>query len=415
MLEQTKVRLERLLDERAQNNNLQESVVQTVNESENNGPDEVQTKMLANYRQRAAEIDEEVEQLREALEREKASEKASKLARTFLAGAEAGIEIGDNGETQYREFAEYARDVMITKYDQIAALAGGEQARQAAAERKNRAPVNTLSSNLAGLQPPQYLAQIMDVIDKSRPIVATANSVSLQRGQITYPRIVQRPTVTLQSTEKTEGGTANMQVELVTMNASTYIGGGNISWQAVQWSSPDALSLWFNLAGEAYAVQTETKAASVLGSAGAAGGTATTLISGSSTFDNVMAAIVSGAKTVYANSRAAPDTLWVSPDVFYYIAGLTSANSAKLVSEGTLSLGGQSGTIAGVRVVMSPGLTTGKAYIGDSRAFIVAENAGAPVELRVVEPAIGGYEVGVIGAFAAAGFANNRFAKVGTG
>jgi HK97 family phage major capsid protein len=415
MLEQTRVRLERLIDERAMNSKLQESVVQTIETSESKNPDESQKAQLANYRQRAAEIDEEVEQLRETLEREEASVKSSKMARAFLSGAESGIEIGDNGETQYREFAEYARDVMITKYDQIAALAGGEQARQAAAERKNRAPVNTLSSNLAGLQPPQYLAQIMDVIDKSRPIVATSNSVGLQRGSLTYPRIVQRPQVSLQSTEKTEGGTANMQVEMVTVNASTYIGGGDLSWQAVSWSTPDALSLWFNLAGEAYAVATETKAAAVLGSAGAAGGTATTLISGSSTFDNVMAAIVSGAKTVYANSRAAPDTLWVSPDVFYYIAGLTSANSAKLVSEGTLSLGGQSGTIAGVRVVMSPGLTTGKAYIGDSRAFIVAENAGAPVELRVVEPAIGGYEVGVIGAFAAAGFSNARFAKVGTG
>ena len=236
--------------------------------------------MLANYRQRAAEIDEEVEQLQQSLEREQASEKASKMARTFLAGAESGIEI-DDGETQYRKFAEYARDVMITKYDQIAALAGGESARQAAMERKNRAPGNTLSSNLAGLQPPQYLAQMLDVIDRSRPMVATANNISLQRGSLTYPRILQRPTVALQSTEKTEGGTANMQVELVTVNASTYIGGGNISWQAVQWSNPDALSLWFELAGEAYAVQTETKAASVLGSAGAAGGTATTLISGS--------------------------------------------------------------------------------------------------------------------------------------
>ena len=414
MLEQTKVRLERLLDERAMNNNLQESVVQAVNESEAKAPDEIQTQMLANYRQRAAEIDEEVEQLQESLEREKASEQASKKARSWLAGAESGIEIED-GVTQYREFAEYARDVMITKYDQIAALAGGEQARQAAAERKNRAPVNTLSSNLAGLQPPQYLAQIMDVIDKSRPIVATSKSVSLQRGQLTYPRIAQRPQVSLQSTEKTEGGTANMQIDMVTVNAQTYIGGGDLSWQAVSWSSPDALALWFDLAGEAYAVATETRAAAVLGSAAALGGTATTLISGTSTFDNVMAAIVSGAKTVYTNSRAAADTLWVSPDVFYYIASLTSANSAKLVSEGSLSLTGQSGSVAGIRVVMSPGLATGKAYIGDSRAFIVAENAGAPVELRVVEPAIGGYEVGVIGAFAAAQFANNRFAKVGTG
>jgi hypothetical protein len=44
----------------------------------------------------------------------------------------------------------------------------------------------------------------------------------------------------------------------------------------------------------------------------------------------------------------------------------------------------------------------------------VGENAGNPVELRVVEPRIGGYEVGLIGAFGAVVFDVNRFYHLGT-
>ena len=50
---------------------------------------------------------------------------------------------------------------------------------------------------------------------------------------------------------------------------------------------------------------------------------------------------------------------------------------------------------------MSRGLDTATVLVGDSSALLVAETAGAPVELRVVEPAIGGVEVGIIGAFEA--------------
>ena len=38
--------------------------------------------------------------------------------------------------------------------------------------------------------------------------------------------------------------------------------------------------------------------------------------------------------------------------------------------------------------------------VGDSSAVLCAETPGAPVELRAVEPSIGGLEVGIIGAFA---------------
>jgi hypothetical protein len=44
----------------------------------------------------------------------------------------------------------------------------------------------------------------------------------------------------------------------------------------------------------------------------------------------------------------------------------------------------------------------------------VAETPGAPVELRVTEPAIGGYEVGIIGAFEAVVVDAGAFALVTT-
>ena len=50
---------------------------------------------------------------------------------------------------------------------------------------------------------------------------------------------------------------------------------------------------------------------------------------------------------------------------------------------------------------MSRGMDAGVIVVGDRAGLLVAETAGAPIELRVVEPAIGGVEVGIIGAFEA--------------
>ena len=47
-------------------------------------------------------------------------------------------------------------------------------------------------------------------------------------------------------------------------------------------------------------------------------------------------------------------------------------------------------------------------------ALLVAETAGAPVELRVVEPAIGGVEVGIIGAFEAVVVDDGAFSMLTT-
>jgi hypothetical protein len=56
--------------------------------------------------------------------------------------------------------------------------------------------------------------------------------------------------------------------------------------------------------------------------------------------------------------------------------------------------------MGGLRFVVSDGFAAATAIVGDSTKLLCAETPGAPVEMRAVEPSIGGLEVGVIGAFA---------------
>jgi hypothetical protein len=325
----------------------------------------------------------------------------------------------------YRSFAEYARDEIILKYDQIALLAAGSNpgntpvVREQAEERIQRTLQNTLSSNIAGLVPPAHMAQIMDIINGSRPVVNSARQVPLDRGQLTYPRITGRPEVLLQSAEKTEAGTARMSVVLDTLTAETYLGGGDLSWQAINWSTPDALQLWFDLAAEAYARATESAACEVLegtaiGTVGTASGRLGT--AGTENFQAWRNAAIAGISLIYTNTsgRARTDTLYLSANRFFQLAGLGTDQTLQVSSVGSLDIGSMTGTWAGLRVVGSYGFDQDTAIVGDSNAFLVAETAGAPVQLRVVEPSIAGMEVGVVGAFKSVVFDANRFAHLGT-
>lgn len=410
----TRTRVQRLMDERVTVDKLHEDLISHVEQREDKTLTEVEQKQATAYRERQAEIDMEIEGLKDVLEREQRSTETSKLVRAHLTGSAPGVDT-ENGQTKYRTFGAYARDQLIVMKPEIANIAGGREVLEAAKERiqrLQRTPENTTSSDVAGLIPNDYLTQILDVIDASRPVVSSARRVGLNRGKLSYPRITQRPNVLLQASEKTEGGTQNMTVEMVDMTAQTFIGAGDLSWQAMEWSTPDALDLWFSLQAEAYAQKTEGTACAVLT---AAAGTIATTISGGTadTYDKWLAAVLAGANAVYTNTRAMADTIWMSPDMFFAAAALTSTANAQLITAGNLNLGSLGGSLAGLRVVVSAGFGTSIAIVGDSSAFIVAETPGAPVQLRAVEPAIGGLEVGVIGAFAAAAFADARFSQIG--
>ena len=413
-LKATRARLERLVEERQRTQEKIEDMNSLAEEDERDfGDSEIQ--MLEKHRGRVLDLDAEIILLAGDLEREQNTQDASALVR----GPQT-VELGPGGgegAIVYRTFAAYARDEMIRRYPQIANLAAnGDPVRARAMQEEAGARlervVNTTTTDIAGLLPPQYLAQIQDIINGTRPVVQSGRFVPLTTGKLTYPRITSRPSVIKQTAEKTEAGAGTMSVVLDTVNAETYLGGGDLSWQTINWSTPDALQLWFDLAAEAYARQTETAACSELGTAG--GGTITTPLgtAGTESFAQWRTAVLSALNTIYNNTggRAMSDTLWVSANRFFQLAGLGTDQVLQVSAVGNMDIGSMTGTWSGLRVIGSYGFTAvNSAIVGDASAFLVSESPNAPVEMRVVEPTIAGMQVGVIGGFKAKVFDPNRF------
>jgi hypothetical protein len=133
----------------------------------------------------------------------------------------------------------------------------------------------------------------------------------------------------------------------------------------------------------------------------------TTKLGATPTFAEFMTAIGSGYSDVFTNSGRTADTIYMAPDRYGYLLGLTSSAFSQFTTVNGEKVGP-------LNYVISRGLNAGEIIVGDSAGLLVAETAGAPVELRVVEPAIGGVEVGIIGAFEAVVVDAGAFASITT-
>jgi len=405
--QQTELRIARLVGERETTQKLHEDLLADAEKRDDGALTETEKVQIRGYRERAVSLDEEIKELTEALERHNKAVEESRKIRAVLSGAPAGADADGDGIV-YRSMAAYARDAILSRNTQICSQIASQfadpqeiEAARGRLDLMKRVTQTTLSSDVAGLTPAQHIAEIFQVIDRSRPLVNAARKAELFRGQLTYPSVVTGPVVAVQNTQLTEAGDQELKVDMVTKTASTYLGGGELSWQAINWSTPDALSLWFEMAAADYALKTEQDAATIATDAAAAYNIASPL-DATPSYEEYVAAIAEGAGDVYANSGRTADLLVFAPDEFYKFAALIPQATTAVFLNGGLSLGGQNGSFAGLRIVVSRGMAAGSAIVGDSQALLCAETAGAPVDLRVVEPAKGGLEVGIIGAFEAA-------------
>ena len=133
-----------------------------------------------------------------------------------------------------------------------------------AERRMQRVVSQVLTSDIPGIVPTQHIAQIMDTIDASRPLVDASTKSALTSGKIAFPQITERPVVGKQAAEKTTAGDGSMTVTMVEKLAATFLSAANFSWQSIQWSNPDALALWFDLAAADYARKTDAEVGAML-------------------------------------------------------------------------------------------------------------------------------------------------------
>ena len=392
---------------------------QLLRELDGATPSENQAELLRKYRSDLKYFDEEINTWSDQVDADRKSrEKSEQIRRASLAARGADVDVNEDGVV-YRTMAAFARDVLLTHKDrhvraQVDGNISPDEVKRAAQrlEALERTPATTLTSDLAGLNPPQHIAQIFQVIDSSRPLVSAAGiKANLNKGTVTYPQVDGTPVVDVQATQKTEAGNVGMDISLVTANATTYLGGGNISWQAIEWSDPNALDLWFRYAAASYALETEQDAATVVSASAFLNNISSTL-GATPTYVELMAAIGAGGGEVYANSGRMANAVIMAPDRYWYTVGLAT--------DSPFGLGGGSGGISlssdrpALRLIASRGLNSGEIIVGDLDGLLVAETAGAPVRMFVSEPAIAGVEVGLVGAFEAAVVDDGAFALITT-
>ncbi len=418
------MRVERLGDE-LERTQTKLADLMALAEEEQRPLNEFEQEQATKYRTQIKDYQDEIELLAVDIERENGSRDVSALVRVDEAEPKRyATPAGKRSDGVYSHFTEYIRDWAVTNIPEVARqLAGPSESadiiRTEAQERIERTLQNTTSTTVAGLIVPTHMTQIMDIISMSRPVVESGADVPLDRGSMTYPKVDTRPTVVEQTSEKTEGGTIAPAISQQTLTAKTYLGAGNISWQAANWSNPDTIAVWFRLAAEAYARQTENRACDVLedaaiGTVGTASGRLGTV--GTESFGQWRSAVAAGIGNVLSNSggRVVPDTLYLGYDRFVELATLGTDQVSQMSPVGSVDFSTLGGSFFGLRVIGSYGFDQDVAIVGRRDHLFVGENPGSPVEMRVVEPRIGGYEIGVIGAFNAAVFDVNSFQHLST-
>jgi hypothetical protein len=363
---QSELRLARLMDERDVVRTLHENLIAAIESTDDKTPSDSQREQITMYREKAETLDTEIGELTDTVERERTAIETSKTVRRVLAGNSEGVEIDGDGLV-YNDFATYARDEILARTSQecskIAILAGGEEIVMQARERLQllkRTPANTLSSNVGGLTPAQHIDQIFQVINKSRaarrvgrPVDARAWHAHVSVGRPAADRV--------RAGFGEDGGREpGMHVSMQTATASTYLGGGDLSWQAINWSTPDALQLWFGLAAADYALKTEQDAAQALQHSAFSYNISSTLAA-SSTFAQWMTAIGAGYSDVFTNSGRIANTLYLAPDLFGYLLGLTSSAFTQFMSVSADNMGP-------LNIVVSRGMDAGVAVSVTARA-----------------------------------------------
>jgi phage head maturation protease len=262
-----------------------------------------------------------------------------------------------------------------------------------------RTVADLITSENAGVVPDAFVGdRIIGVIDPRRPFWATTATIPVPAAgmQLTVPKIVTRPTVAKQTTEKSQLSSTDTSITTESFNMQTYGGVGDISLQLLKRSDPSFLELYLRLLAEAYAIETEEAAVASLIAAVADGGPepATALNPNSLSLGAAF-------QTSFAAIRKGPDTFWMSSEaVGEFIDAKATTTNVPLYANISANFdvpGGITGTIQGLRAVHVPALDSKGCYgiVGPSDGFAHAEDGTFTLQVDV--PSKAGRDVALVG------------------
>jgi HK97 family phage major capsid protein len=257
-----------------------------------------------------------------------------------------------------------------------------------AQEKLDRATVHQKLADNPGIVPRPVVGSLLNDIDASRPFINSIQRKALPAGAFDRPVITQHVAIDKQVAEKDLTASQKMVIGKLPVVADTFAGHLNISRQDIKWTSPGILSIVFEDFAAVYANATDNEACEDF----AASVTNTLPIA---TWDaaGLYEAIYGAAATSLSTVNSLPDTLWVSPDVWGRLGGVTSDNGSALFPG--MNPGGLSGSPMGFRLVVDKNFPAATMIQGPSRYAEWYEDVDGL--MQVGEPDVLGQLVGYAG------------------
>ena len=281
---------------------------------------------------------------------------------------------------------------------QVRAIQGDTDARDLVAALQ----IATVSEN-TGMVPPNYLRDVIGIIDSSRPFIDSIERAPLPAAgmKIFTPLLGTQATVAL-TAEGAEYSSTDTTVTFQEDSVVKFAGAGVINQELLDRSDPSFLDLYIRELAASYAQKTDAYAAKIASEA-AAGSSGST----------IYAAIADGIADAYGVMRFTPNRLMVAPsggEDGIDFAGLLGAVDgsdrplfAAAVSQnaaGLITQGSTNGTVAGLGLVVDPNYTGnnsnekyGLVYPSQAMRF----HESGTIELRANIVANGRIEIGLYG------------------
>ena len=281
---------------------------------------------------------------------------------------------------------------------QVRALQGDTDARDLVAALQ----IATVSEN-TGMVPPNYLRDVIGVIDDSRPFINSIERAALPVSgmKVFTPKLGNQATVALTS-EGSEFSSTDTVVTFQEDNIVKFAGANVVNVELFDRSDPSFADLLIRELAASYAQKTDAYAATIAADgAGASSGT------------SIYKAIADGIGDSYNVMRFTPNRLMVAPSGGYTnidfanLLGAVDGSQRPLFAAaapqnagGLITQGSTAGTVAGLSLVVDPNYTGNTT--GDKAALVYPAQAmrfheSGTIELRANIVANGRIEIGLYG------------------
>jgi hypothetical protein len=252
------------------------------------------------------------------------------------------------------------------------------------------------TTELAGLTPPAYIAELAGLVKMGRPTASAIRNRALPPTgmKVTYPSWKTLPTVGTQAAEHSQPSSTKAEIELLEGAVVTEAGANELSVQAVDRTDPSAIAALLEALAELYSRRVNVGVSTdLIVAAGAAKG-----IKGLA-FGEAVAALLAGLDP----TKVPAGGLFVAVAWDYYATTLVGMKDADKPAwwDGKVTIGGvdTAGATddAGLTVVVDGSMPKGQVLLGARNGATLWEDPAAPVNVRTVDLGVLSVDVGLYG------------------